>query len=238
MVGVSVVGSIGELASLGTRVAIKKDWVVVLTHSDTGRLAVVNAIMRGIDLLCEICAPMAFGVVLAATGVGNALLFVAVWNALSFFPELYLLLRVYRASPLLRRRPGQVTVELDGAQPDEASPAAAPPARARSFAARWRVYVRQAVLLSSQAYCLLYLTVLQPSYLLTAYLESQGVNEVALAGFRAVSAVVGLAATLLVPVLLNRDGVTVEGLGMFAVCMQFVVLLPCAIAVFIPDATP
>ena len=47
---------------------LKFSKVVVLTRGDASRLSVVNAIMRGIDLTCEICAPMVFGIVLASLG--------------------------------------------------------------------------------------------------------------------------------------------------------------------------
>ena len=243
--------------------------------------------MRGIDLLCEICAPvrlhdihylhlnravqMTFGIVLASLNISKSLLFVALWNAISFFPELFTILTVYRmAEPLVsdqkstlsinrwiasilqlsvRGGRGNKAVESESVTPlkpsntqpangdaidgnipllqddavalteknEDISPVAvisessdehieldeidAVDMRVPSFFERWysfsyfwsfgifqlcyrRIYFKQRVLFNSLAFALVFFTVLQPSYLLTAYLKSQGVNDVTIASFR------------------------------------------------------
>jgi iron-regulated transporter 1 len=241
----TLLGAVAALASLGQSVAIKKDWVVVLAHRETTRLATINAVMRGIDLACEILAPMLFSVVLTATDASWTLVFVAIWNAVSFFPELFLLLTVYRkAEALLTRDVGAAQLLADDQLADAEQGAASADAPARptpppmpSFVQRWRIYVMQPVLMSSLSLVLLYFTVLQPGYLLTSYLKSQDVSDISLAAFRGASAVIGLVSTVLVPLLLSR-GIRVETLALASVSMQFLCLLPTLVTVFVPGSPP
>jgi hypothetical protein len=95
-----------------------------------------------------------------------------------------------------------------------------------SFVERWRIYASQPVLLSSLSLVLLYITALQPGFLLTSYLKSQRVDDIALASFqRRFAAVSGLLSTVVVPLLLSR-GVRVETLALASVSLQFLCLLP------------
>jgi iron-regulated transporter 1 len=240
----TLLGAIAALASLGQSVAIKKDWVVVLAHRETTRLATINAVMRGIDLACEILAPMLFSVVLTATDASWTLVFVAIWNAVSFFPELFLLLSVYRKAEALLSRDATDSLlandQLGSAEQGTASPDA--PARPTpppipSFVQRWRIYAMQPVVMSSLSLVLLYFTVLQPGYLLTSYLKSQDVDDISLAAFRGASAVIGLVSTVLVPLMLSR-GIPVETLALASVAMQFLCLLPTLVTVFVPGSPP
>jgi iron-regulated transporter 1 len=240
----TLLGAVAALASLGQSVAIKKDWVVVLAHRESTRLATINAVMRGIDLACEILAPMLFSVVLTATDASWSLVFVALWNAVSFFPELFLLLTVYRKAEAILTRNTDAALLADDQLADAERGAAPPTTPARptppampSFVQRWRIYLSQPVLMSSLSLVLLYFTVLQPGYLLTSYLKSQEVSDISLAAFRGASAIIGLVSTVLVPLLLSR-GLPVETLALAAVGMQFLCLLPTLVTVFVPGSPP
>lgn len=238
----TLLGAIAALASLGQSVAIKKDWVVVLAHRESTRLATINAVMRGIDLACEILAPMLFSVVLTATDASWSLVFVALWNAVSFFPELFLLLTVYRKAEAILARNTDAALLANDQLADAERGATTTPARPTpppmpSFVQRWRIYLSQPVLMSSLSLVLLYFTVLQPGYLLTSYLKSQEVSDISLAAFRGASAIIGLVSTVLVPLLLSR-GLPVETLALAAVGMQFLCLLPTLVTVFVPGSPP
>jgi iron-regulated transporter 1 len=241
----TLLGAVAALASLGQSVAIKKDWVVVLACRDATRLATINAVMRGIDLACDIVAPMVFSIILTSTDASTTLSAVAVWNVVSYFPELFLLLSIYRMSAPLQSRKAPLQAGADDAVAAEAgaallssSSAATPDAPAMpSFVERWRIYAAQPVLLSSVSLILLYVTALQPGYLLTSYLKSQHVDDIALASFRGAAAVSGLCSTLVVPFLMSR-GVRPETLALGAVSLQFAFLLPTLFTVFASETSP
>jgi iron-regulated transporter 1 len=236
----TLLGAVAALASLGQSVAIKKDWVVVLACRDATRLATINAVMRGIDLACDIIAPMAFSVILTSTDASTTLSAVAVWNVVSYFPELFLLLSIYRMSAPLQSRKAAPPDDAAAAEAGAAlsSSSAAPDAPAMpSFVERWRIYAAQPVLLSSVSLILLYVTALQPGYLMTSYLKSQHVDDIALASFRGAAAVSGLCSTLVVPFLMSR-GVRPETLALGAVSLQFAFLLPTLFTVFASETSP
>lgn len=52
---------IANLASVGTKIAVEKDWVVVIAGGNSDKLAKMNATFRTIDLLCLLVAPLLAG---------------------------------------------------------------------------------------------------------------------------------------------------------------------------------
>jgi len=52
---------IANLASVGTKIAVEKDWIIVIADKDSDRLAKMNATFRTIDLLCSLLAPLLAG---------------------------------------------------------------------------------------------------------------------------------------------------------------------------------
>ena len=55
-----VLAVVSELCAQASRLALERDWVVVLA-SDSDELADLNAALRRIDLCCKLLAPLAFG---------------------------------------------------------------------------------------------------------------------------------------------------------------------------------
>lgn len=92
---------IAQLASVAYKIAIEKDWIVVVAAGDNAKLANLNATTRVMDLLCKILSPLIVGLVMTAASLANAAIFIAVWNLCSVFVEYGLLSQVYSLVPQL-----------------------------------------------------------------------------------------------------------------------------------------
>ncbi|MCA2961708.1 MAG: ABC transporter substrate-binding protein [Silvanigrellales bacterium] len=221
---------VGSMASsLGQNlmdVAVGIDWLPGLVPSEG--LAKVNTRLRQIDLLTEVGAPVAAGLLLAVKPAALPIagfLCVALWNLMSFVPEMALLRRVVKTSDVLSRK-------MD-------MPAANKQSLVRKCAAGWADFFSQPTAPVMLASALLWLTVLSPhGILLTAYLKSEWkLSEAHLGFFRGAGAVVGLVATFVYPFLRTRLGLVrgslaflgfqataVAGAGAFFVAQKFEVL--------------
>ncbi|XP_070565076.1 ferroportin-like isoform X2 [Ptychodera flava] len=94
-------GAIANLASIGNKIAIQKDWVVVVAGTSKGKLANLNAVLRRIDLVVNIIAPIVVGQIMTFASMLAGTIFIASWNIVSGFVEYYLLLTVYKKVPAL-----------------------------------------------------------------------------------------------------------------------------------------
>ena len=78
--------------------------------------AVLNANMRRIDLVCKLAAPAVAGVILQFAGPLATTIVVALWNVISFFAELALVVVVYRRIPTLAvkayRKPSSASFDV------------------------------------------------------------------------------------------------------------------------------
>lgn len=92
---------VAYLASMAYKLAIEKDWIVVVAGDDKNTLANLNAVTRAIDLSCKILAPTVAGLVMTYASLIIAAVMIAVWNVLSVFVEYALLRKVYNMVPRL-----------------------------------------------------------------------------------------------------------------------------------------
>lgn len=99
--GLILVGSIADLASMATRIGINKDWVVVISESQTdANITELNASITrysgerlisnrsSLSLICKVAAPVFFSAILDQVSVIAALIVVAVWNVISAVVEI------------------------------------------------------------------------------------------------------------------------------------------------------
>ena len=93
------VSAIANLASIGSKITVEKDWIVIISENDDDLLAKMNATFRTIDLTCLVIAPMMAGFVFAWTSTEIAAGVIAVWNLTSVFVEYYLLKVIYDKVP-------------------------------------------------------------------------------------------------------------------------------------------
>eukprot|EP00047_Mylnosiga_fluctuans_P024533 m.163286 g.163286 ORF g.163286 m.163286 type:complete len:533 (+) comp9876_c0_seq8:24-1622(+) len=208
IMGTAATADVGAL--IGT-LAVERDWVKVVTAGDSELLARTSAILRRIDLTCQLVAPLVVGLVMQFTGSATATgktmgaLLIGGWNLVAMVPEYLLLIRVYNSYPALQapKQPTAVRAESSLLQ-----------TMFRQFitlARGWRVYFQQSCALAGVALALLYCTVLSFHTIMTAYLYYRGISESLLSVARGAGAITGVGATFIFPPLQRRLGLTRTG---------------------------
>ena len=246
-------GAIASLAAVGAKLAIHKDWVVVVAGDSPQRLTQLNSNMRRIDLGCNILAPLLVGFISGVSSSAAAVIFVAVWSFLSLFIEYRLVHWVYNHIPQLHgkedacRRQDAAALE-EAIRNDEISVAAlSDPMRplnrialkGLSYVARVRVeyqrfvstmkaYRAHRVFFASLAYCLLYVSVLSLGGIMSSWAKLKGMSDVVIAVLRALAAGVGISSTFCVARMIQRWGLVQAGL--VSIWAQLIMLVPVALA--------
>lgn len=208
VVAIMIFTALGHLGYTANKLSVEKSWVLAILQRNTAAITATNAVLRRIDLSCSLLAPMAAGFIMTYAGVKTGALAVAIWNSASTLPELYLLMRLYHAYPILKVRDAkdrQNGKHENPADPLTARPAASAKARvgicsslAQPFVELyrgWRDYSHQITLRPGLALALLYASLLGMGPVMTAYAYSRGMREATLGGLRGVGAVFGIAAT-------------------------------------------
>lgn len=187
----------GALSSLGSAfmdIAVAND--LVPSSIPAGEMAAFNSRLRQIDLATEVGAPFIAGFILLV-GRGQLLGFyiLAVWNLLSFFPELGLLNSIFRERPDLKNKTVAVTPQLKATL-------------VQKLTRGWGAFFSEPVSLVCLAYAFLWLSVLSPhGVLLTAFLkDGWGFPEWGIGIFRGAGALFGLLATVLFPIVVKKYG--------------------------------
>mmetsp|Transcript_19398 Transcript_19398/g.34567 ORF Transcript_19398/g.34567 Transcript_19398/m.34567 type:complete len:708 (+) Transcript_19398:87-2210(+) len=96
-------GIAGELANNASTVSLEKDWVVVMAKSMGVTVTDINTKMRRIDLACKAISPAVFALLYEQFGDTSKLriffgmLFLGVWNAMSYPLEILTLRLVFHA---------------------------------------------------------------------------------------------------------------------------------------------
>lgn len=199
-----VVGSVAS--SLGQSlmdVAVGHDWLPGLVPQE--KLAHVNSRLRQVDLTTEVGAPLVAGIVLLWKPPAFAIagfFCVAMWNLVSFAPELLLLRRAVMSSHVLHRKNDIPTGKKQSLW--------------QSCVAGWSDFFAQPILVVMLASALLWLSVLSPhGILLTTYLKADWeLSESVLGLFRGGGAAVGLLATVVYPMVRKNRGL-VSASGVF-----------------------
>ncbi|XP_060081691.1 solute carrier family 40 member 1-like [Ylistrum balloti] len=111
---------IGNLASEGRKIAVERDWIVVICGRDKDLLASMTSFLRSIDLTTLILAPVVTGQIIAFTVIGYGALFIAAWNLVSVVIEYVFVLKVYEEVPALRavKNKGRKSIEEEPADKD------------------------------------------------------------------------------------------------------------------------
>ena len=198
--------SLGSLiAALGSNlmdVAIGQDWLPDLVTSE--ELSKMNSHLSQVDLVTEVGAPIAAGFILM---VGHPLFphlgffLVALWNLLSFLPEISLLRSVAKSSEIF------ATKRVIPKEPQVGVFA--------SLQLGWKSFRSHTAAGGMFAATLLWLSVLSPhGVLLTTFLKSDwNVSEHVLGIFRGGGALFGILGTLCFPIVRRKIGLLAATLG-------------------------
>ena len=193
--GVLIVG--GLLSSLGSAfmdIAIAND--LVPSSLKPEELSTFNSRLRQIDLFTEVTSPVVAGLLLL---INSPALFgfylIAIWNLISFFPELGLIKSVLNDNPDLMLEKQKISEQTKQSI-------------LKKLSDGWTTFFKEPIALVALAYAFLWLSVLSPhGVLLTGFLkDGWNIPEWGIGVFRGAGAVFGLLATLAFPWAIKKWG--------------------------------
>ncbi|RDX61926.1 Solute carrier family 40 member 2, partial [Mucuna pruriens] len=188
-------------------------------------LTKMNSVTRRIDLSCKLLAPVITGFIISFVSLKASAITLALWNTVSVWVEYWLFTSVYNGIPALAQSSQRRMARLSQSDQERNNPTLEEDSLLSvtggtselanrkcskklsqkiseiPYIAAWRVYLKQEVALPGLALALLFFTVLSFGTLMTATLEWEGIPAYVIGLGRGISAVIGIAATLVYPVL-------------------------------------
>ncbi|KGN54425.1 solute carrier family 40 member 2 isoform X2 [Cucumis sativus] len=255
----NIAGAVGALSSLAGTILVEREWVVVISERHPPEvLTNINSTMRRIDLVCKLLSPVISGFIISFISLKASAMTLAVWNIISVWLEYWLFTSVYdgipaleessqrRVSRLALRDVGEsssVSQQIERLIPNDVDARSAE----RSwkvkmfnwfskvpFVTAWKVYLEQDTVLPGVALALLFFTVLSFGTLMTATLEWEGIPAYIIGIARGVSATIGIAATLVYPIVQSR--ILTLRTGLWSIWSQWTCLLVCVVSIWIQNS--
>ncbi|GMP86051.1 hypothetical protein CsSME_00038989 [Camellia sinensis var. sinensis] len=232
--------------------------VVVISEGHPAEiLTSMNSVIRRIDLICKLFAPVLTGFIISFVSLTASAFALSLWNTVSVFLQYWMLMSVYNGFPSLRE--GSLKrVSRSSPVPEESPSTSGAKSTVLSddendselsknswigklierfskiqYVVSWRVYLQQDVVLPGVALALLYFTVLSFGTLMTATLEWEGIPAYVIGIARGVSATVGIAATFLYPILQSR--ISTLRTGLWSIWSQWICLLVCVASIWVQN---
>ncbi|KAF9359653.1 hypothetical protein BGX26_011807 [Mortierella sp. AD094] len=183
-----------RLAFIGNSIAIEKDWAMIISD---GHLELLLPTMRRIDLVCKTLSPVLIGYLLLAPPLVITTTICA-WTAVSTMMEYILISQIHRDVPALgTRAPFNSEAPTAGGRGDGEVPTV--PVNARE-------YVEHKTFLATLSLGILYINVLSFGGTMTSYLVLVGYSTGLLGVMKAISGIMGVAGTFVMPLLSARIG--------------------------------
>lgn len=255
---INICGGIGVLSTLAGTILIEREWLLVISEGQPPELLTkMNSVTRRIDLSCKLLAPVITGFIISFVSLQASAITLALWNTLSVWVEYWLFTSVYNGIPVLgqsnQRRMARIlqsghernnpTLEEESllSVTDDSSELVDRKCNKKlsekileiPYIAEWKVYLQQEVALPGLALSLLFFTVLSFGTLMTATLEWEGIPAYVIGIARGISAVIGIAATVLYPVL--QSHISTIRTGLWSIWSQWTCLIPCVAAIWIQN---
>ncbi|GLT92787.1 hypothetical protein SLE2022_106050 [Rubroshorea leprosula] len=251
----NIAGAVGVLSTLAGTILIEREWVVVLSEGHPpGFLTQMNSVIRRIDLSCKLLAPVITGFIISFVSLKASAIALALWTTITIWVEYWLFMSVYNRIPALgesslkrisRNSPQDVeeisyaSEESKSLLPREENTTSVTKSRRRKAIewvsnlpciGAWKVYLQQEVVLPGVALALLYFTVLSFGTLMIATLEWEGIPAYVTGIARGVSAAIGIAATVVYPIVEPRIGTLRTGI--WSIWSQWTCLLLCVASIW------
>ena len=93
------IANVGNLASVGQKIVVEKDWIVVVAGDNENRLASMNAVFRTIDLTALVLSPSFAGLIFDFASNEVTAAVIGIWNLVSVVLEYTLLILIYNKFP-------------------------------------------------------------------------------------------------------------------------------------------
>ncbi|GJD10011.1 Solute carrier family 40 member 1 [Galdieria sulphuraria] len=193
----SIVGSGEVIGAFLTRVSVERDWIIEIVDSEN--LANFNALLRRIDLLSEISAPILVGWFVTTSNISSAIysiLCVGGFNVISFLMEYGMLRWINSLDNWYTSSVTTQEMSVEGVVDNEQQQSDLDDRVASSFS----IFIRHPLNLVLLAYGCLWFNATSPhGILLTSYLAEEQVSHYVLGIFRASGAIFGFLGTLVFP---------------------------------------
>lgn len=204
-----VLACVEKIAFNANTVAVERDWIVVVSESLNVERQKLNSVMRRIDLVCKLVAPLSIGLV---DGYATR---VAIWavfgmNSASVVVEYFAIAQVYTAVSELGH--GTELHQRQEQSIEQPSRSWSSRMSIRKTIQPWKDYIQNPAFLASFSLSLIYLTVLSFSSQMTTYLLDLGFTSVHISLLRLLSVGLELSATCAAPTLMNKIGAVRSGL--------------------------
>ncbi|XP_012089746.1 solute carrier family 40 member 2 isoform X2 [Jatropha curcas] len=245
----NISGAVGVLSTLAGTILIEREWVVVISEGyPVGVLTKMNAIMRRIDLTCKLFAPVVSGFIISFVSVKASAISLAIWNSIAVWIEYWLFTCVYKGIPALdqssqRKISRFLRTDLETLSSERVALISENEEKNSTLVEKewrikliewvsqapcigaWNVYLQQDIVLPGIALALLYFTVLSFGTLMTATLEWEGIPAYIIGIARGISALIGIGATVVYPIL--QSHILTIRTGLWSIWSQWCCLLLC-----------
>ncbi|CAL8113441.1 unnamed protein product [Orchesella dallaii] len=183
----------------------------------------MNSVMRTIDLTTKILAPLAIGTLLTYWSQMSGAIFIAVWNLISGFVEIYLLVAIYRQIPQLRVKQMHTINQITNSNN-----------AFKECWGGWRLYLAHPIKWAGIGFSCLYMTVLGFDQITTGYMYSQGVSESFIGITTSLGAITGIIGSVSYPFLrrcFGKKSTTLIGYLSNSACFCI-----CVVSIFMPGS--
>ncbi|EPQ52787.1 hypothetical protein GLOTRDRAFT_79978 [Gloeophyllum trabeum ATCC 11539] len=244
---ITLLGCVLKVSTVGISVAIERDWATCIAEGHDSRLTTVNTVLRRIDLICKLVAPLFVSLLTAAASYAFSAAFLLGFGLVTTVFELIWIQIVYRWFPVLEREQqrkdaGRRDAEQTSSGSSRRSGSSQGPYRkpltwsraTRWFIAQasdWNEFTRHPVFGSSLSISLLYLTVLSFDGTLLSWLKTHDFSDPFVAGMRSICVLAGLFGTFLAPFLEKKVGLVRA--GNWALWSQVVALVPVLLSFYV-----
>ncbi|KII95449.1 hypothetical protein PLICRDRAFT_48408 [Plicaturopsis crispa FD-325 SS-3] len=245
-VGIVISGCVLKLSTVGISVAIERDWATSIAEGNDARLTKINTVLRRIDLLSKLLAPLFVSLLTTVVSYTFSAAFFAGFSVVTMVFEFIWIDIVYQRMRSLSRDDAARAAVLADLRLDSRRPPGRHPAlftlskeamlkKCRLFvtaqANDWTEFVRSPIFPSSLAISMLYLTVLSFDGTLISYLKTHNYQDSFVAGMRGVCVVTGLLGTVIMPLMERRLGLIRA--GSWAIWSELISLIPVVLSFFL-----
>lgn len=197
-------GILETLSAAGNTLCMERDWVVVAS-SPAGKpydLTQLNSIMRRIDLICKLIAPIFISSIVSARNIGTGVLVVGGMSTCSFLVEWWCAKRVWDGNPRLRAQKDRVVLDSDSDSNfvSDLSLWARIIRSLRQYAKDFEEYFSSIVWVPSLALALLHVSALAYSATLVTFLLNAGLSLGTITIARAAGSIVEISSTIVTPI--------------------------------------
>ena len=205
---------LANLASLGCKITVEKDWIVVMTAGDETRLASMNAVFTTINLAALVLSPMFSGLLFHLANQEVVALAIGLWNIISIFIEYYLLISIYNDHPELALKKELEPMKIDATKKSSNGSRCSldkPWNYIKDVGTGWKLYMTHNVRNAGLGLAFLWMTVLGFDNITYGFCLAQCVTDGILGILVGVSAFIGILGSLSFPYIRKRVGLARTG---------------------------